>query len=164
MSLHSPKIITFITLKGTEKNLGTGQTGQIHVYAKASNPDKNSLVYEWLAARGTIQGKSETVTYKAPDVAGEDSVTVIVKDTTNRIAVKSTSFSILPVGTPAITLTNVDRANAKVTGTVANIDPTECKVIVYVSIHDKWYIQPFPNERANISIKKDGSWHVTHVH
>lgn len=55
-------------------------SGNCTVSCEASDPDNDSLSYEWLASGGNVTGKGDTVTWVAPEDIGDYNITVVVTD------------------------------------------------------------------------------------
>ena len=55
-------------------------SGNCTISCEASDPDNDSLSYEWLASGGNITGKGDTVTWVAPEDIGNYTITVVVTD------------------------------------------------------------------------------------
>jgi hypothetical protein len=55
-------------------------SGNCTISCEASDPDNDSLSYEWLASGGNITGKGDTVTWVAPEDIGDYNITVVVTD------------------------------------------------------------------------------------
>ncbi len=55
-------------------------SGNCTISCEASDPDNDSLSYEWLAGGGNITGKGDTVTWVAPEDIGNYTITVVVTD------------------------------------------------------------------------------------
>ncbi len=73
----------------------------------ATDVQGESVSYEWLAAKGDIQGEGSTVTWTAPDEEGEYKVKVVVSDTSGNQSSKSVT---LVVREPAEDEPDVERA------------------------------------------------------
>jgi hypothetical protein len=72
---RSPEIVDF----GASKEWVV-PSGNCTIICEASDPDNDSLSYEWLASGGNITGKGDTVTWVAPEETGNYTVTVVVTD------------------------------------------------------------------------------------
>jgi len=55
-------------------------SGNCAISCEASDPDNDSLSYEWLAGEGNITGEGDTVTWVAPEDIGDYNITVVVTD------------------------------------------------------------------------------------
>ncbi len=55
-------------------------SGNCTIICEASDPDNDSLSYDWLASGGNITGEGDTVTWAAPEETGNYTVTVVVTD------------------------------------------------------------------------------------
>ena len=55
-------------------------SGDCTISCEASDPDNDSLSYEWLASGGNITGEGDTVTWVAPEDIGDYNITVVVTD------------------------------------------------------------------------------------
>jgi hypothetical protein len=55
-------------------------SGNCTISCEASDPDNDSLSYEWLASEGNIAGEGDTVTWVAPENIGDYNITVVVTD------------------------------------------------------------------------------------
>jgi hypothetical protein len=72
---RSPEIVDFRASKEW-----VVPSGNCTIICEASDPDNDSLSYEWLASGGNIKGKGDTVTWFAPQETGNYTVTVVVTD------------------------------------------------------------------------------------
>jgi hypothetical protein len=72
---RSPEIVDFRASKEW-----VVPSGNCTIICEASDPDNDSLSYEWLASGGNITGKGDTVTWVAPQKTGNYTVTVVVAD------------------------------------------------------------------------------------
>jgi len=72
---RSPEIVDFRASKEW-----VVPSGNCTIICEASDPDNDSLSYEWLASGGNITGKGDTVTWVAPEETGNYTVTVVVTD------------------------------------------------------------------------------------
>jgi len=72
---HPPEIVD---LRASEE--WVVPSGNCTISCEASDPDNDSLSYEWLASGGNITGKGDTVTWVAPEDIGNYTVTVVVTD------------------------------------------------------------------------------------
>jgi len=72
---RSPEIVDF----GASKEWVV-PSGNCTLICEASDPDNDSLSYEWLASGGNITGKGDTVTWVAPEDIGNYTITVVVTD------------------------------------------------------------------------------------
>jgi len=72
---HCPEIVD---LKASEEWIMP--SGNCTISCEASDPDNDSLSYEWLARGGNITGKGDTVTWVAPEDTGDYNITVVVID------------------------------------------------------------------------------------
>ena len=72
---RSPEIVDFRASKEW-----VVPSGNCTIICEASDPDNDSLSYEWLASGGNITGKGDTVTWVAPQETGNYTVTVVVTD------------------------------------------------------------------------------------
>jgi len=72
---HCPEIVD---LKASEEWIMP--SGNCTISCEASDPDNDSLSYEWLASGGNITGKGDTVTWVAPEDIGNYTITVVVTD------------------------------------------------------------------------------------
>jgi len=72
---HCPEIVD---LKASEEWIMP--SGNCTISCEASDPDNDSLSYEWLASGGNITGKGDTVTWVAPEDTGDYNITVVVID------------------------------------------------------------------------------------
>jgi len=72
---HPPEIID---LKASEEWIIP--SGNCAISCEASDPDNDSLSYEWLASGGNITGEGDTVTWVAPEDIGDYNITVVVTD------------------------------------------------------------------------------------
>jgi hypothetical protein len=72
---HPPEIVD---LSGSEEWIIP--SGNCTISCEASDPDNDSLSYEWLASGGNITGERDTVTWVAPEDIGDYNITVVVTD------------------------------------------------------------------------------------
>lgn len=72
---HPPEIVD---LRASEEWIIP--SGNCTISCEASDPDNDSLSYEWLASGGNITGKGDTVTWVAPEDIGDYNITVVVTD------------------------------------------------------------------------------------
>lgn len=72
---RSPEIVDFRASKEW-----VVPSGNCTIICEASDPDNDSLSYEWLASGGNITGKGDTMTWVAPQETGNYTVTVVVTD------------------------------------------------------------------------------------
>jgi hypothetical protein len=72
---RSPEIVDFRASKEW-----VVPSGNCTINCEASDPDNDSLSYEWLASGGNITDKGDTVTWFAPQETGNYTVTVVVTD------------------------------------------------------------------------------------
>ncbi len=72
---HLPEIVA---LRASEE--WVIPSGNCTISCEASDPDNDSLSYEWLASGGNITGKGDTVTWVAPEETGDYTITVVVTD------------------------------------------------------------------------------------
>lgn len=71
-----------ITAYSPQKNYAVVKDGQVQFSVTASDPENDSLVYNWQSTAGSFVGaaNSNTVTWKAPSEPGTCTVTVTVRD------------------------------------------------------------------------------------
>ena len=72
---RSPEIVDFRASKEW-----VVPSGNCTIICEASDPDNDSLGYEWLASGGNITGKGDTITWVAPRETGNYTITVVVAD------------------------------------------------------------------------------------
>jgi len=72
---HPPEILD---LRASEE--WVVPSGNCTISCEASDPDNDSLGYEWLAGGGNITGKGDTVAWVAPEDTGDYNITVVVTD------------------------------------------------------------------------------------
>ncbi len=75
-------------LKKTTDGYQVGKTQEFHIECTASNTS-GELVYEWSSTDGQISGEGSMITWTAPDVSGEVTVTVTVTDVADDSVTKS---------------------------------------------------------------------------
>jgi hypothetical protein len=75
-------------LKETSDGYKVGKTQEFHIACIASNTS-GELVYQWSCTDGQISGEGSTITWTAPDVSGEVTVTVMVTDVADNRVTKS---------------------------------------------------------------------------
>ena len=75
-------------LKETTAGYRVGKTREYDIECIASNTS-GELVYEWSCDRGEISGEGSMITWTAPDVSIEVTVTVVVTDVADNIVSKS---------------------------------------------------------------------------
>ena len=77
---HSPEIIEGITIPTA---ITVGESKELRIVS-VNDPDGDPVTYNWSAQRGIVEPtgptKDPVVTYTAPEIAGDDTVTVIVSD------------------------------------------------------------------------------------
>lgn len=74
------------------------------ITAVATDADGDQLSYTWVANGGGVQSQSgNTITWKAPSIAGSCSVTVFVSDGNNPAVSKSVAISVAGVVQPPVT-------------------------------------------------------------
>jgi hypothetical protein len=61
----------------------------------ASDPDADTMTYQWAANSGSILGRSPTATWTAPNTSGDVTVTVTVSDPTGNMISKSIVFRVV---------------------------------------------------------------------
>ena len=66
--------------------------GSCDVSCSATDIEGETLSYEWLAVKGSIDGEGPTITWTAPDSEGEYKVKVVVSDATGNQASKSVTL------------------------------------------------------------------------
>jgi len=72
---HPPEIVD---LSASEERIMP--SGNCTISCEASDPDNDSLSYEWLTSGGNITGKGDTITWVAPEDTGNYTITVVVTD------------------------------------------------------------------------------------
>jgi len=97
---NHPPVINSVT---AEKEVTTLSESQI--ICEATDTDGDTLTYQWSADGGTIKGESSSITWVAPDTAGNYTVTVAVTDGKGGKASNSTTIAVIekPNQPPAIT-------------------------------------------------------------
>ena len=75
-------------LKETTGGYKVGKTQEFRIECIASNTI-GELVYEWSPTDGQISGEGSVITWTAPDVSGEVTVTVVVTDLVGNVVTKS---------------------------------------------------------------------------
>jgi hypothetical protein len=75
-------------LKETDTGYKVGKTKEFQIECIALNIS-GELVYEWSCTEGQISGEGSTITWTAPDVSGEVTVTVIATDVADNSVTKS---------------------------------------------------------------------------
>jgi hypothetical protein len=80
------------------------------IVCEANDTDGDTLTYQWLADGGTIKGEGSSVTWVAPDTAGNYTVTVAVTDGKGGEATDSTTIAVIdkPNQPPTITSLTID--------------------------------------------------------
>ncbi|MFC1905242.1 PKD domain-containing protein [Chloroflexota bacterium] len=68
-----------------------------HVVSKAEDPDSGKLTYIWTTNGGAIQGMGDVVKWNAPEMPGEYTVTVTVKDDRGGEAANSVSIVVTDI-------------------------------------------------------------------
>jgi len=81
-------------LKETTDGYKVGKTQDFHIECIALNTG-GELVYEWSSTDGQISGEGSMITWTAPDVSGEVTLTVIVTDVADNSVTKSTIFDVV---------------------------------------------------------------------
>jgi len=86
---NQPPVIQSIT---TEKidNPAT----EYRIICKATDPDKDTLSYLWSADSGTIKGAGNSITWVAPQISGDYTIKVTVKDEKNGESTRSTAIRV----------------------------------------------------------------------
>jgi len=82
-------------LKKTTTGYKVGKTKEYYVECIASNTS-GELVYEWLCDGGEISGEGSMITWTAPDVSSEVTVTVVVTDVADNSVSKSIILNVVP--------------------------------------------------------------------
>jgi len=75
-------------LKETAGGYKVGKTQEFRIACVASNTS-GELIYEWSCTDGQISGEGSMITWTAPDVSGEVTVTVVVNDVSDSRVTKS---------------------------------------------------------------------------
>ncbi len=75
-------------LKETSGGYKVGKTQEFHIACIASDTS-GELVYEWSCTDGQISGEGPAITWTAPDVSGDVTVTVMVTDVADNRVTKS---------------------------------------------------------------------------
>jgi hypothetical protein len=86
---QSPVISQIIPLPA---ELELNETSEIT--CTASDPDGDSLIYNWSALKGSFSGQGKTVEWTAPDETGYNFITCIVEDSTGGSATDSAGISV----------------------------------------------------------------------
>jgi hypothetical protein len=81
-------------LKETTGGYKVGKTQEFHIECIASD-ESGELVYAWSCTDGQISGEGSMITWTAPDVSGEVTVTVIVTDVADNSVTKSTVLDVV---------------------------------------------------------------------
>jgi hypothetical protein len=81
-------------LKKTANGYKVGKTQEFNIECIASNAG-DELVYEWSCDGGEISGEGPTVTWTAPDVSGDVTVTVVVTDVADNLVSKSVILEVV---------------------------------------------------------------------
>jgi predicted secreted protein len=68
----------------------------------ASDPDGDTLTYQWAANSGSISGRSPTATWTAPDVAGTYAITIAVSDSNDGQSTSYLSIKVAEARGPTI--------------------------------------------------------------
>ena len=76
-------------LKETTTGYKVGKTQEYYIECIASSNTSGELVYEWSCDGGEISGEGSTITWTAPDTAGDVTVTVKVFDSLDNWVKKS---------------------------------------------------------------------------
>jgi len=97
---NQPPVIDSLT---AEKEAPTSAESQITCKAIDANGD--ILTYQWSADGGTIKGEGSSITWVAPDTAGNYTIKVIVNDGKGGTATESTTIAVIykPNQPPTIT-------------------------------------------------------------
>lgn len=82
-------------LKKTATGYKVGKIQEFTIECIVSNMG-GELVYEWSCDAGEISGEGSLITWTAPDVSGEVTVTVIVTDVADNIVSKSIILEVVP--------------------------------------------------------------------
>jgi hypothetical protein len=81
-------------LKKTTGGYKVGKAQEFHIECVASNTS-GELGYEWSSTDGQISGDGSTITWTAPDVSGEVTVTVIVTDAADNVVTRSVILEVV---------------------------------------------------------------------
>ena len=81
-------------LKKTTGGYKVGKTQEFHIECIASDTS-GELAYEWSSTDGQISGEGSTITWTAPDVSGEVTVTVIVTDAADNVVTRSVILDVV---------------------------------------------------------------------
>jgi hypothetical protein len=102
---NQPPVINSLT---AEKEVTTLSESQI--VCEANDTDGDTLTYQWSADGGTIKGEGSSVTWVAPDTAGNYTVKVAVSDGKGGEATDSTTIAVIerPNQPPTITGLAID--------------------------------------------------------
>jgi len=87
---NSPPEITTVAANPASIGLGGSST----IGCIATDPDGDTLTYDWTATSGTISGEGDTITWIAPNEKGIYAVRVIVADGKGGIAEESCSVAV----------------------------------------------------------------------
>ena len=98
------------SLTATPENVGVG--GSSTVVCVATDPDGDTLTYDWTATKGTFSGSGDTVTWMAPNEEGTYTIRVSVSDGKEGIVEESCSIAV-GVSLGSINITS-DPVGAKV--------------------------------------------------
>jgi len=91
------------------------------IHCQASDPDGDTLQYEWLAQTGSLKGDGATVNWTAPDNSGEYTITVKVSDGKGGTASKSI---VLKVSQKEDSTVESDLSKISLENSLANGKPT----------------------------------------
>lgn len=89
---QTPVISSLTTNKDTVDSSGTAQ-----ISCDARDPDRDNLTYTWSANGGTISGQGASVTWTAPQAAGQYTIIVTVDDGKGGKATKQVTVGVVPV-------------------------------------------------------------------
>ena len=84
----------------TSSSISVNPGGNCTVACSASDPDGDTLIYEWTASDGAISGGGSSVTWIAPTVIGSYQVSVAVSDGHNNSATESITIPV--INTPPV--------------------------------------------------------------
>lgn len=99
--VNQPPVVTSITVEKPQ----VPTLAQTQLTCNATDPDTDTLTYQWSADAGTITGQGASVTWTAPDTAGNYAVHVTASDGKGGMATQSTTIAVIykPNQPPVIT-------------------------------------------------------------
>ena len=104
--VNQPPVIDSLSADKTEVPTST----EVQLVAQASDPDGDTLTYQWSTSGGTFSGEGSNVTWTAPATSDNYTVTVTVSDDKGDTASKSVTIAAIfkPNNPPSVTGMTID--------------------------------------------------------